>query len=180
MYYLAVSGSAPSRKERRVELEKLLLAVLLAWAVAASAVAAYVYQQAEGLRSELSSARAALSSTESELRSLRARIVLVNVAIDYGNGTVKWFNSTPLPQGATVLTALLCTASRVDYTYGVYGAYVKSVDGVEERILSANEGYSWLWYIFKGGKWEIGPVAADAFKLSDGDTVMWKYEHWKF
>ncbi len=161
-------------------LERALLVVLLVWAVAASAAAAYMYQRAEGLRAELSSAKAALSATESELRSLRARIVLVNVAIDYGNGTVKWFNSTPLPQGATVLTALLCTASRVEYVYYAYGAYVKSVDGVEEKIISKSEGYSWLWYIFKGGKWELGPVAADAYKLSDGDTIMWRYEHWKF
>jgi len=164
----------------RAELEKMLLVALLAWAVVASVVAANTYRQAEELRSELSSARAALSSAESELRSLRARVLLVNVAIDYGNGTVKWFNSTPLPQGATVLTALLCVASRVDYTYGTYGVYVKSVDGVEERIVSKNEGYSWLWYAFKGGKWEMGAVAADAYKLSDGDTIMWRYVHWKF
>ena len=158
-------------------LERVLLVVLLVWAVAASAAAAYMYQQAEGLRSELSSAKAALAATESELR---AKVVHVNVAIDYGNGTVKWFNSTPLPQGATVLTALLCTASRVEYVYGKYGAYVRAVDGVEEKIISKSEGYSWLWYIFKEGKWAMGPVAADAYKLSDGDTIMWRYEHWKF
>lgn len=164
----------------RAELEKLLLVLLLAWAVVASVIAANTYWQAEELRSELSSAKAALSSAESELRSLRARVVLINVAIDYGNGTVKWFNFTPLPQGATVLTALLCTASRVEYTYGAHGAYVNSVDGVEERIVSKNEGYSWLWYIFEDGRWEMGVVAADAYRLSDGDTIMWRYEHWKF
>jgi len=175
-----VSGTQARGMASRVELEKLLLAALLVWAVVASVIAANTYRQAEELRSELSSARAALNSVESELRSLRARVVLVNVAIDYGNGTTKWFNYTPLPQGATVLTALLFATSRVDYTYGAYGVYVKSVDGVEERIVSKNEGYSWLWYTFKDGRWEIGSVAADAYKLSDGDTIMWRYEHWKF
>ena len=174
-----MSGAQTAGKARG-GLERVLLIVLLVWAVAASAAAAYVYQQAEGLRSELSSAKAALAATESELRALRAKVVLVNVAIDYGNGTVKWFNSTPLPQGATVLTALLCTASRVEYVYGKYGAYVRAVDGVEEKIISKSEGYSWLWYIFKEGKWAMGPVAADAYELSDGDTIMWRYEHWKF
>jgi hypothetical protein len=180
MSYQNVGETQAREVASRAGLERLLLVALLVWAVAASAIAAYTYRQAEELRSELSSAKAALSSAESELRGLRARVVLVNVAIDYGNGTIKWFNSTPLPQGATVLTALLCTASRVGYTYGAYGAYVKSVDGVEERIVSKSEGYSWLWYIFKGGKWEMGAVAADAYKLSDGDAVMWRYEHWKF
>jgi len=159
-----------------------LLIALLAWAVAASALAALNYSKVENLTSELSSLRAALTQTESELRSLRARVIIVNIAIDYGNGTVVWFNSTPLPLGSTVLKALLAVASRVEYTYGAWGAYVTSIDGVAEKILAANEGYSWLWYIYDAGqgKWVLGPVAADQQVLKDGDTVMWRFEHWKF
>lgn len=160
----------------------VLLIALLAWAVLASALAAFNYTKVESLSSELSSLRAALTETETELRSLRARVILVNVAIDYGNGTVRWLNSTPLPSGSTVLKALLLTASKVEYVYGAWGAYVKSVDGVAEVILSANEGYSWLWYIYDAGqrKWVLGPVAADQHILREGDTVMWRYEHWRF
>jgi len=165
-----------------VALKDALLLALLAWAVAASAAAAVQYTRAEGLASELSALHAALSARESELRSLRAKVILVNVALDYGNGTVKWFNSTPLPVGSTVLKALLAVAGRVEYTYGKWGAYVTSIDGVSEKILSKSEGYSWLWHIYDASqrKWVLGPVAADQYVLKDGDTVMWRYEHWKF
>lgn len=166
----------------KVGVTEMLLVALLLWAVAASAIAALQYMKAEELASEVSSLRSSLSATESELRSLRARIIVVNVAIDYGNGTVKWFNETPLPSGASVLKALLAVASRVEYKYGSWGAYVTSVNGVAEAVVSQSEGYSWLWYIYDGSqrKWVRGPVAADQYVLKDGDTVMWRYEHWKF
>lgn len=156
--------------------------VLLVWAVAASTVAALQYSRAEGLAAEVSSLRASLSAAESELRALRARVILVNVALDYGNGTVRWFNSTPLPLGASVLKALLVAASRVEYSYIQWGAYVTSIDGVAERLISPSEGYSWFWYVYDPGQrsWVLGPVAADAYVLKDGETVMWKYEHWRF
>ncbi|MCS7104098.1 MAG: DUF4430 domain-containing protein [Thermofilaceae archaeon] len=159
---------------------EILLVIILAWAVIASGFAAYAYMRAQSLEAELTPLRVALASTESELKSLRAKIVVVNVAIDYGNGTIKWYNSTPLPQGATVLKALLVTASRVEYTLGQYGAYVTSINGVSEKILSSTEGYSWLWYIFEGGQWVMGPVASDQYVVKDGDTLMWRYEHWRF
>lgn len=163
-------------------LERVLMVVLLVWAVSAGGLAAYNYLRAERLASDISSLSAALSVTESELRNLRARVVIINICIDYGNGTVRWFNSTPLPKGATVLKALLLVANRVEYTYGSWGAYVTSIDGVVEKVIAPNEGYSWLWYIYdkEKGAWILGPVASDQYELSDGSTVKWIYEHWKF
>ncbi len=163
-------------------LERVLMVVLLVWAVSASSLAAYNYLRAERLASDISSLSAALGAAESELRDLRARVVIVNVGIDYGNGTVRWFNSTPLPKGATVLKALLLVANRVEYTYGSWGAYVASIDGVAEKKIAPNEGYSWLWYIYdrEKGAWILGPVASDQYELPDGSTVKWIYEHWKF
>ncbi|MEM1509850.1 MAG: hypothetical protein QXY49_06430 [Thermofilaceae archaeon] len=163
-------------------LEKLLIVVLLIWAISASSLAAYNYLRAEKLASEVSHLTTVLSTTESELHDLRMRIVIVNIGIDYGNGTVKWFNVTPLSKGATVLKALLAVASRVEYTYGPWGAYVTSVNGVKEEIIASNEGYSWLWYIYdkEKGVWIPGPVASDQYELPDGSSVKWIYEHWKF
>ena len=40
-----------------------------------------------------------------------------------------------LPSGSTVLAALVARC-RVEYEYGKYGAYVKSINGVGERIIS--------------------------------------------
>ena len=165
-----------------VKVETVLIAAFLVWAVATSGIAAHSYLRITQLEVEISSLRAALSQSESELRELRSRVVVVNIAIDYGNGTVRWFNETPLPRGATVLKALLMVAGRVEYEYGAWGAYVKSVDGVAEKLISKSEGYSWLWYIYdrEKGEWVMGPIAADAYELKEGATIKWAYEHWKF
>lgn len=150
--------------------ERLVVIALLAWAVAASSAAAYFYLESVRLERELESSKALLSSA-----------VVVNLGIDYGNGTVVWYNSTLLPRGATVFSALLSVAS-VEYQVTAMGIYVTSVNGVAEKILSKSEGYSWLWYYFDAGRGELvmGSVAADKYKLSSGDTIVWRYEHWRF
>uniref|UniRef100_A0A7C1PD62 DUF4430 domain-containing protein n=1 Tax=Thermofilum pendens TaxID=2269 RepID=A0A7C1PD62_THEPE len=160
-----VSGSKP-----RLRAEKLLVLLLLVWAVAATSAASLLYIENLNLRRELR-----------VREELLGNLVLVNIGIDYGNGTVAWYNNTLLPRGATVLSALVAVA-RVEYKFGSWGAYVTSVNGVEEKILSKNEGYSWLWYIFnrEKGQLELGPVAADKYELASGDVILWRYEHWKF
>ncbi len=141
--------------------------VLLIWAVLATSVAVKYYSE----YAQLSRACSSLST----------KVILVNVGIDYGNGTVAWYNATPLPIGASVLTALVSVA-KVEYKYGTYGAYVVSVNGVCEQILSKTEGYSWMWYIYNAslGRYVLGPVAADKYVLTNGDTILWKYQHWSF
>lgn len=160
---------------------KVLLVVLLVWAVAASGYAAKLYMENTQLKGTIAALEARLAKAEAAAADLERRTVTVDVAIDYGNGTVVWHNGTVLPRGATVLTALVSVA-KVEYKMGKYGAYVVAVDGVREKLLSKNEGYSWMWYIFdpKEKKWVPGPVAADKYKLGDGAVIMWKYAHWKY
>jgi hypothetical protein len=145
----------------------VVLIALLVWALVSSSIASYLYLENERL--------------SSMLRSYEARTVLVNIAIDYGNGSVVWFNSTPLPTGSSALTALTAVA-KVEYKLSPMGAYVVSVNGVSESLVSRNEGYSWLWYRYNFEKkaLEMGPVAADKYTLADGDIIVWRYEHWKF
>ncbi|MEM0087480.1 MAG: DUF4430 domain-containing protein [Thermofilum sp.] len=154
----------------RTATEKLVVAALLVWAVAATSAAAYLYLENARLERELEASRTLLGNA-----------VVVNLGIDYGNGTVVWYNGTLLPRGATVFSALLSVAS-VEYQVSPMGVYVTSVNGVAERILSKNEGYSWLWYYFDASKGQLvmGPVAADKYKLSSGDVIVWRYEHWRF
>jgi len=165
-----------------MRLQSLLLLLVLLWAVAATGLSAKLYLDARSLESRVQALEAILSNVNASLAELVGRAVIVNLAIDYGNGTVRWFNGTVLPRGASVLQALVAVAGRVEYSFGAYGAYVRSVDGVEEKILAPSEGYSWLWYIYdrSSGRWVLGPSAADAYKLEDGAQVKWAYEHWKF
>ncbi len=160
---------------------RILLVVLLVWAVASTGFAAKLYMENTALKSSLARLEAQLAEARGEVESVKARTVTVDIAIDYGNGTIVWHNGTVLPRGATVLTALVAVA-HVEYKVGKYGAYVVAVDGVRERLLSKNEGYSWMWYIYDYAKkkWALGQVAADKYMLRDGDVIMWKYAHWKY
>jgi len=145
----------------------VLLLVLLIWAIVATSVASYLYLENSYLRREVG--------------SLGGKVILVNVGIDYGNGTLVWFNNTPLPRGSTALTALVSVA-QVEYKLSPMGAYVTSVNSVQEKIVSQSEGYSWMWYRFDEAKRAlvVGEVAADRYKLASGETIVWRYEHWKF
>lgn len=162
---MAQQGPVNGKKENKTIV--VLLIALLVWALASSSVASYLYLENQRLKSSLS--------------SLESKAVLVNIAIDYGNGTVVWFNSTPLPSGSTALSALTAVA-RVEYKLSTMGAYVTAVNGVSENIISKSEGYSWLWYKYSPEKksLEMGPVAADKYTLVNGDIIVWRYEHWKF
>ncbi len=146
---------------------QLLLLVTLAWAVIATCTAAFLYVENQGLAKQAA--------------ALRSRVVVVNVLIDYGNGTRVWFNSTVLRRGATVLDALMAVA-KVNYTLGSYGAFVNSINGVANRVVSKNEGYYWMWYIYDrtSRTWRLGEVASNAYELSDGDVIMWKYQKVKW
>jgi len=149
--------------EKRIE---FLLVVLLGWAVLASSFAASLYMENLSLKKRVS--------------AIESETIFVDIGVDYGNGTVTWFNNTILPKGSTALSALVSIA-RVEYRIGDYGAYVLSVNGIWERKISNNEGFSWMWYYYDPEEGlKMGPVAADKYVLSDGDIIVWRYEHWKF
>lgn len=146
---------------------QVLLVVLLLWALLATSIASYLYVENQYLSREIG--------------VIGGRYVKVNIGINYGNGTTTWYNDTLLPRGASALTALVSVA-QVEYKSGTYGAYVTSVNGLQERMISNNEGYSWFWYHYDVNKKKLvaGEIAADKYKLADGDVIVWSYEHWKF
>ncbi|HDI74663.1 MAG: hypothetical protein DRJ52_02330 [Thermoprotei archaeon] len=151
----------------RGKLYGIIVAGILVWALVASSLTAYYWLE--------------YSKYKRLYESLSVKVIVVNIGVDYGNGTVAWYNKTVLPAGSTVLSALVQVA-KVEYKVFPYGAYVVSVNGVSERMLSKNEGYSWIWYIYdkKKGKMTIGPTAADKYQLSNNDIVLWRYQHWSY
>ena len=106
-----------------------------------------------------------------DLRHLKSHM-LVNVLIDYGNGTQEWHNETRVPIGATLFDVTREIA-KINYTKGQFGVLITAING-----RGGKPGYYWLWYTWNStsAEWEIGPVAADAFTLHHGDTVAWIYE----
>lgn len=147
-------------------LGKILVVVVLLWAVVATSLAVELYQENLYLRRSL--------------ESLNESTITVSIGFDYGNGTVVWHNGTLVPRGASLLSATVLLAN-VDYKTGKFGAYVVSINGVGEKLVSKSEGFSWMWYVYDPEKRKLvaGPVAADKYVLKGGDIVLWRYEHWK-
>src|SRR4030042_4111846 len=102
------------------------------------------------------------------LDDLERLTIVVDIMVDYGNGTVAWFNGTRVSPGETLLNATLQVAD-VLYTVTEFGAFVDAVNGV-----SGVENHYWLWFTYDGG-WAMGSVGADAWRLHDGDVVAWRY-----
>ena len=103
------------------------------------------------------------------LEELDGLTIIIDLLLDYGNGTAVWFNDTLVPLGGDLLLATELVAS-VDYTTGEYGAFVTAINGV-----GGDPNHFWLWYYLEDGKWTLGPVACDAWRLHDGDVVAWRY-----
>lgn len=142
--------------------EYVLAFILLVWAIIASTAAAYYY----GGHVKYKTLFEGVSSRLSEVS------VSVNIALDYNNGTRTWYNNTVLPLGATLLNATLKIAE-VDYTIGKYGAFINSINNVENNI---EKNMYWLWWKWSGDKWKIGEVACDRYMLKDEDTIIWIYQ----
>ncbi|HDM24045.1 hypothetical protein DRO02_04640 [archaeon] len=141
---------------------RALLLILLIWAVISTTLAVNYYLLYEKYRSMYA--------------NLEESIIRVTIIIDYGNGTVSYFNETTLTAGSTVFDALKKVAT-VNYTYNEkYGVFVVAINGVENNV--DIPGHWWMWYIYDHDKdqWVLGSTACDRWILHNGDMVMWKYE----
>jgi hypothetical protein len=118
-----------------------------------------------------SQAQSYLSSYESLSREMVGISMRVKMKLDYGNGTVKWFNSTRFPMNATLLTA-----SKIDlvvnYSVSNLGAFVTSINGVTG---DSHHYWAWSYYDKNSGTWIPGPVGCDKWVLHDGDSAAWTY-----
>ncbi len=131
---------------------KILTLVFLIWAITATSL--YVNEMIVGKSEQ------------------KEGVVSVNIGIKYGDGRVEWYNSTKVARGSTLLDATKEVA-KVNYTvYPGMGAFVNSINGVRNE-----KPYFWMWWYWNPSMgWTLGPVAADKYVVSDGETLMWYYE----
>jgi hypothetical protein len=108
----------------------------------------------------------------------RATTLSVSVAIDYGNGTVAWYNKTIVPAGYNLLE-LTQEIAIVKYNYypSMEPGHVL-VDSINDK--AGTSVSSWLWYYWNNADkgWAWGLVGCDAWLLKDGDIYKWSYESW--
>ena len=101
-----------------------------------------------------------LQKSESEKQNLtelleeyQSCIMKVNICIDYGNGTVEWFNKTEMPPGSSLFD-LLTKVANVTYTYWptLEPGHIL-IDSIND--VGGEKGHYWLWYYWnsKTSKW---------------------------
>ncbi len=131
---------------------KILSVLFLIWAVAATAL--WV--------SEIGQIRATKSEQE----------ITVNIGFKYKNGTIVWHNNTEVMKGSTLLDVTEAVAD-VNYTTYPSGSFVNSINGIRNK-----KPYYWMWWYWTGRSgWILGPVAADKYVVSKGETLLWYYEN---
>jgi len=98
----------------------------------------------------------------------------VNICIDYGNGTIEWYNDTVIPLGYNLLEATKRIAI-VNYTYwpSYRASFVDAINGVWNK-----GAYYWMWYYWdlELKTWRYGNCGADLYVLSKGEIIRWRYE----
>lgn len=137
---------------------KWAAALLLCTTIAAGAAALYLNHRVNALETEY----------ERTLGELKEFTATVDVKIDYGNGTVAWYNGTRIGAGESLLNATLRVAE-IDYTAYEFGVFVDMVNGV-----GGDPDKYWLWSYYDD-RWQSGMVGADQWRLHDGDAVAWTY-----
>jgi hypothetical protein len=103
-------------------------------------------------------------------------MVAVNLLVNYGNGTAKWYNETIVPASwnAYMLTMYLtrCEVQSVFYGPPLNEHFVTSINGVGNR-----GGFSWsIWVLCQNtNAWAYSQVGVDLISLADGKTLGWAY-----
>ncbi len=169
-----------------MELKKILLAILIVWALVTTLSTFFLFYQFIGVSREVERLTGNLEELVNTLRELnesisrlRTQVILVNIVIDYGNGTVVWYNNTVLYRNSTALAALMAIA-RVEYERSKTGkTVIVSINGVQIKYTSLNEGYFWRLYVYEEGGWRRIKLDPDRYILSDEETIKWLYEYVK-
>ncbi len=102
--------------------------------------------------------------------------IVVNVAINYGNGTAQWFNSTQVPQGYTLFNATKQIARLEATYYASFNDYfITGINGVRN---DAVRGIYWIIWVYDltSRTYKIPDVGANHIVLKSGDTIQWYYE----
>lgn len=107
-------------------------------------------------------------------REYEAVTMKVHIYIDYGNETKVWHNNTLVPLGFTLLNATELVAD-VGYTnYPGVGAFIDSVDSVENNV---DETKSWFWWHWDTttSQWILGEIGVNQQILHREDIMALAY-----
>lgn len=104
-------------------------------------------------------------------------VMQVDFCVDYGNGTIDWYNVS-IPHGMTLFD-LTQNVTKVEYVYYSWmepgHTLVNSINNV-----APSGGKYWFWYYWDetDNKWVSGQVGCDAWVLKNNGAYKWEYTMW--
>ena len=101
----------------------------------------------------------------------RALVYGVNLFVDFGNGTRRWYNDTSVQPGwnAYVATLVFMDGNVQAAWYPQYGEhFVTALGGVPQTSST-----SWFFWEFSGRAWGLAPTGADGLQMDNGTTMAW-------
>ncbi|MEM2904420.1 MAG: DUF4430 domain-containing protein [Candidatus Bathyarchaeia archaeon] len=159
---------------------KAVTIVALAWALIGTMAAATYYTSYEASRNENQELRERvvklqgnLTGAERSYAELLAKVTVVDLYIDYGNGTVSAYKG--LVMSSLRPTALLAIMSVADVEFTFYPGLGVAVTGVNGVKQSTAEGKYWLYYFYDQEEmaWKVPMYAAGEYRLGSGMSISW-------
>ena len=118
------------------------------------------------------------TNTDGKITGTNSSKIVVNVLINYGNGTNIWYNETNIVAGTTFynLTLAITHGNVESVYYPLYNShYITGINGVYNNNDRIRCSVCWiLWNYCKGDNaWASSLLGADLIKLENGDTYAW-------
>jgi type II secretory pathway pseudopilin PulG len=101
----------------------------------------------------------------------RALVYGVDLFVDFGNGTRRWYNDTSVQPGWNGYTAtlVLMGGNLQAVWYPQYGEHlVTGLGGAAQTSTT-----SWFFWEFSAKAWALAPTGADGLLMDNGTTVAW-------
>ena len=100
----------------------------------------------------------------------------VNVLLNYGNGTLVWYNQTSVPSSWNFfnVTELITKGNLGAVFFGSFGShFVYSIDGVGCPASNIFCDQAWGFWTLTGVCWDLPFVGVDMIPVSQSTTVAW-------
>jgi hypothetical protein len=95
----------------------------------------------------------------------------VHMLVDYGNGTLRWYNGSTIQPGwnGYVVSLVLLDGNLNGTWYPQFGEHlVTSINGVP-----GTASLSWSLWEYGAGQWTYSQVGADQIHIENGTTIAW-------
>lgn len=103
----------------------------------------------------------------------------VNILLEFGNGTRRWYNDTAVQPGwnAYIVTLVALDGDVQATWYPSYGEhFVNGIGGIENAPAS-NQGWL-LWTRNSTNAWQLSSVGPDLIPMFNGSFFAWTYCHY--